>query len=176
MGFFPLSLFSHLYFFFFSHRAEGREYDKSGNLKEWWQQSTIQKFQERMKCFENQYSSYQLGKDNVNGKQTLGENVADNGGLTAAFHAFSKWSQTNHDPLMLPGLNYSSNQLFFIGFAQVWCSINTPEALKLQIRNDPHTPSKYRVVGTLSNSVDFSRAFQCPLGSPMNPKRKCVVW
>ena len=65
---------------------EGREYDKKGNLHEWWQHGTILKFKERMKCFQEQYSKYMIGNDHVNGKQTLGENVADNGGLTSAFH------------------------------------------------------------------------------------------
>ena len=70
--------------------VEGREYDKKGNLHEWWQHGTILKFKERMKCFQEQYSKYQIGTDHVNGKQTLGENVADNGGLTSAFHV-SSW-------------------------------------------------------------------------------------
>lgn len=73
-------------------------------------------------------------------------------------------------------MNFTQNQLFFIGFAQVWCSVNTPEALKIQIRNDPHTPSQYRVIGTLSNSPQFSDAFNCPKGSSMNPEQKCNIW
>lgn len=76
----------------------------------------------------------------------------------------------------LPGLDYTHNQLFFIGFAQVWCSSNTPEALKLQIRSDPHTPSEFRVRGTLSNSHEFAEAFGCPPGSAMNPTTKCTIW
>nr|XP_027199994.1 endothelin-converting enzyme homolog isoform X2 [Dermatophagoides pteronyssinus] len=155
---------------------QGREYDKKGNLHEWWQHGTILKFKERMKCFQEQYSKYQIGTDHVNGKQTLGENVADNGGLTSAFHAFTKWSKESGENILLPGLNFTQNQLFFIGFAQVWCSVNTPEALKIQIRNDPHTPSQYRVIGTLSNSPQFSDAFNCPKGSSMNPEQKCNIW
>ena len=87
-----------------------------------------------------------------------------------------RWSEHNTDWPKLPGLNYTQEQLFFIGFAQVWCSVNTPEALRLQVRNDPHTPSEFRVIGTLSNSHDFAKAFQCPLNSPMNPEQKCAIW
>jgi len=111
----------------------------------------------------------------LNGKQTLGENIADNGGLKAAFRAYDKWSELNPE-LQLPGLNLTSKQLFFVGFAQVWCSISTPEALKLQVLNDAHAPAQFRVIGTLSNSHEFAREFNCPLGSKMNPEKKCVVW
>lgn len=105
--------------------------------------------------------------------------AADNGGIQTSYRAFRRWIETQehqHDSPLLPGLNYTSNQLFFIGFAQVWCSVNTPEALKLQLRNDPHTPSEYRVIGTLSNTAQFSTAFHCPPGSPMNPPKKCAIW
>ncbi len=105
--------------------------------------------------------------------------LADNGGIQTSFRAFRRWLDRQPGQLdspLLPGLNYSTNQLFFIGFAQVWCSVNTPEALKLQLRNDPHTPSEYRVIGTLSNTAEFSNAFRCPPGSPMNPVKKCAIW
>ena len=111
----------------------------------------------------------------LNGKQTLGENIADNGGLKAAFRAFQEWLKTHHEA-PLPGLNLTSEQLFFIGFAQVWCSTSTPEALKLQVVNDPHAPAQHRVIGTLSNSQEFAREFNCKPNSRMNPEKKCVVW
>lgn len=111
----------------------------------------------------------------LNGRQTLGENIADNGGLKAAFRAYEKWSSTRTE-VKLPGLNLTSKQLFFVGFAQVWCSISTPEALKLQVLNDPHAPAQFRVIGTLSNSDEFAKEFNCPVGSKMNPEKKCIVW
>lgn len=154
---------------------QGREYDKDGNLYQWWYNETLSHFEERAKCFVDQYSSYKVDSNNLNGKQTLGENIADNGGLKAAFRAFEKWSDQNPEP-RLPGLSLTSKQLFFVGFAQVWCSISTPEALKLQVLNDPHAPAQFRVIGTLSNSREFAREFNCPLGSKMNPEKKCVVW
>lgn len=155
---------------------EGREYDKRGNLHEWWENSTILKFNENMKCFQDQYSKFQVGTDFVNGKQTLGENVADNGGMSSSFHAFTKWSKHNEETIILPGLNYTQDQLFFIGFAQLWCTSITPEALRLQLRNDPHPPTHIRVRGTISNSIDFANVYECPPNSPMNPIDKCVLW
>ena len=112
----------------------------------------------------------------MNGKQTLGENIADNGGLKAAFHAYEAWMRNHEEELPLPGVNLTNRQLFFLGFAQVWCSVNTPEALKLQILQDPHSPSTYRVIGTLSNSDEFAKEFSCRPGSRMNPVNKCDVW
>lgn len=154
---------------------QGREYDKDGNLYQWWYNETLKNFEERVKCFVDQYSTYKIDDNHLNGKQTLGENIADNGGLKAAFRAYEKWAERNPEP-QLPGLNLTSKQLFFVGFAQVWCSISTPEALKLQVLNDPHAPAQYRVIGTLSNSQEFAREFNCPHGSNMNPEKKCVVW
>ncbi|RWS12030.1 endothelin-converting enzyme 2-like protein [Dinothrombium tinctorium] len=155
---------------------QGREYDKSGNLHHWWKNSTIKNFEERIKCFIDQYNAYEVNGDHINGKQTLGENIADNGGLKAAFHAFEGWMKTHPVELPLPGLNLTNRQLFFIGFAQVWCSVTTPEALKLQILNDPHSPAQFRVIGTVSNSYEFAKEFNCKPGSPMNPVKKCEVW
>ncbi|KAM7310539.1 hypothetical protein ISCGN_007447 [Ixodes scapularis] len=112
----------------------------------------------------------------LNGKQTLGENIADNGGLKAAFHAFEDWLGTHPDEPPLPGVNLTHKQLFYVGFAQVWCSTETPEAIHLQILSDPHSPAKYRVTGPVSNSEEFAREFQCRKNSAMNTKKKCEVW
>ncbi|RZF31949.1 hypothetical protein LSTR_LSTR012419 [Laodelphax striatellus] len=155
---------------------QGREYDKFGNLHQWWNNKTIDKFKGQIDCIVKQYSNYQLNDKHLNGKNTLGENIADNGGLKAAFRAYQDWSSRNKEEQQLPALNLTHEQLFFLGFAQVWCSASTDEAMTLQIEKDAHAPSKYRVIGSLSNSVEFSRVFNCPLGSKMNPKDKCEVW
>lgn len=94
----------------------GREYDKNGNLNQWWQNATIDRFKKATECVVTQYSDYKVEKAPVNGRQTLGENIADNGGLKASFYAYRK-SKTADAPL--PGLNMTSDQLFFISFAQV---------------------------------------------------------
>ncbi|KAI1283087.1 Endothelin-converting enzyme 1 [Halotydeus destructor] len=155
---------------------QGREYDEKGNLKPWWQNATVEEFKNKINCFSEQYTKYDINGDHINGKQTLGENIADNGGLKAAFRAYEDWSETHETELPLPGLNLTNKQLFFIGFSQVWCSISTHEEIKLQLKNDPHSPGMYRVIGTLSNSKVFSEHFSCPAGSPMNPVNKCDVW
>ncbi|XP_070502213.1 endothelin-converting enzyme homolog isoform X4 [Chironomus tepperi] len=157
---------------------QGREYDKYGNLHQWWNDKTIKKFKDRTDCFVKQYGNYKINDKNLNGKQTLGENIADNGGLKSAYHAFlnSKKNLRPSDLHPLPGLNMTHEQLFFISFAQVWCSAITDETISLQIEKDPHSPPNFRVVGSLSNLPEFSETFNCPIGSPMNPSQKCEVW
>lgn len=155
---------------------QGREYDKNGNLRPWWNPAVIQRFEERTKCMIDQYSGYKMNGENVRGKQTLGENIADNGGLKSAYHAYQDWVKQNGEEQPLPALNMTHRQIFFLGFAQVWCSSSTKEADHLQVVTDPHSPAKYRVIGTLSNSKDFAEAWKCPQGSAMNPVQKCEVW
>ncbi|KAF4525658.1 hypothetical protein B566_EDAN001258 [Ephemera danica] len=155
---------------------QGREYNEQGNLHQWWKNETIERFKQQTDCVVKQYSEYTIKGLHVNGKQTLGENIADNGGLKAAYHAYIEWAAAHKEELPLPGLQLTHRQLFFISFAQVWCSSSTDEAMKLQVEKDPHSPSQVRVNGPVSNLPDFSEVFGCPLGSPMNPKQKCEVW
>nr|XP_022340096.1 endothelin-converting enzyme homolog isoform X2 [Crassostrea virginica] len=155
---------------------QGREFDKYGNLHPWWNNQSIINFQSRAQCITDQYSQYKLGDNHVKGKQTLGENIADNGGLKAAYHAYNYWLSQNGEEKPLPALNLSHKQLFFLGFAQVWCSTSTKEADHLQILTDPHSPAIYRVIGTLSNSKEFAELYNCPVNSRMNPEKKCEVW
>ncbi|XP_073991312.1 M13 family metallopeptidase neprilysin 3 isoform X3 [Rhodnius prolixus] len=155
---------------------QGREYDKYGNMHQWWNNKTIDRFKEQAECVVNQYSSYQMNNKRINGKQTLGENIADNGGLKAAYRAFTDWAAKNKEELPLPAVNLTHKQLFFLSFAQVWCSASTEEATNLQVEKDTHATPKFRVIGSLSNSPDFAENFNCREGSKMNPKKKCVVW
>lgn len=156
---------------------QGREFDKDGNLHRWWNNATIEKFKARTECVADQYSRFKVGGKNLNGNQTLGENIADNGGLKAAFHAYLELMKTKPEPQPLPGLTHLTHkQLFFIAFAQVWCSSVTKETTMLEIEKDTHSPAKFRVIGSLSNLKEFSEEFKCPLGSYMNPLRKCEVW
>ncbi|XP_065816053.1 endothelin-converting enzyme 2b isoform X1 [Labrus bergylta] len=155
---------------------QGREYDKEGNLRPWWQNSSVEAFRQRTECMVDQYSHYTVNGEHVNGKQTLGENIADNGGLKAAYHAYRSWVQKSGEEKRLPAVNLTNDQLFFVGFAQVWCSVRTPESAHEGLVTDPHSPPRYRVIGTLANSPDFSRHFNCPTGTPMNTGRRCEVW
>lgn len=155
---------------------QGREFDKFGNLHPWWNNVSVAKFKKQASCMEKQYSTYDVYGEKVNGKQTLGENIADNGGLKSAYHAYETWLTQNGEEKPLPGTNLTHRQLFFIGFSQVWCSSNTQEQAKMQLKTDSHSPAKYRVIGTLSNSKEFAEQYKCPVGSLMNPSNKCVVW
>uniref|UniRef100_A0A8C3H0R4 endothelin-converting enzyme 1 n=1 Tax=Corvus moneduloides TaxID=1196302 RepID=A0A8C3H0R4_CORMO len=156
---------------------QGREYDKEGNLRPWWQNSSLEAFKNRTACMTEQYGHYTVHSEKVNGRQTLGENIADNGGLKAAYNAYKSWLQKNGEEKRLPALGLTNHQLFFVGFAQVWCSVRTPESSHEGLVTDPHSPDKYRVIGTLSNSRDFVEHFGCPLGSPMNPDLSgCRSW
>jgi len=95
--------------------------------------------------------------------------------LKAAYNAYLKWRSSKVE-LALPGLDLSQSKLFFVNFAQVWCSASTKEANQLQIEKDPHSPSRFRVNGPVANFPEFAKIFACPEGSAMNPKEKCSVW
>uniref|UniRef100_A0A336LY78 CSON004984 protein n=1 Tax=Culicoides sonorensis TaxID=179676 RepID=A0A336LY78_CULSO len=141
---------------------QGREYDKEGNLHQWWNNATISRFKKRTECFEKQYSNFSINGRNLNGKQTLGENIADNGGLKAAFHAFKNTKKSiDRDIFLLPG---------------VWCTSATVETTNLQIEKDPHSPPEFRVIGSLSNFEEFAMEFNCARGTRMYPIDRCEVW
>ncbi|KAK2183443.1 hypothetical protein NP493_312g05002 [Ridgeia piscesae] len=156
----------------------GRLYNKDGEKENWWTACSTEKFQRRAQCMVDQYDGYispQLGTP-VNGTKTLGENIADNGGVKQSFRAYQTWRQTSRKAeLSLPGVDLDSNQLFFVGFAQLWCLKGTSYFYKTMAK-DVHSPERFRVIGTLSNSEDFAKAYSCPVGSPMNPVKKCAVW
>nr|AAH46653.1 Ece1 protein [Xenopus laevis] len=155
---------------------QGREYDKDGNLRPWWKNASVEAFKRQTECITEQYGNYTVNGEAVNGKQTLGENIADNGGLKAAYRAYKNWVRKNGAEKLLPSLGLSNDQLFFVGFAQVWCTVRTTESSHEGIITDPHSPSRIRVIGSVSNSKEFAEHFQCPPGSPMNPRKKCEVW
>ena len=160
----------------------GAQYDEDGNLHKWWSDEITSAFKDKTKCIKNQYSEYILNGEQLNGELTLGENIADNGGLVQAFGAYRAWVKrtlgNGKEEKRLPGplAALSPNQLFFLSFANVWCGDARPEEAHRLLLTDPHSPGKYRVLGTLSNSKDFAQAFQCKAGSRMNPAAKCEVW
>lgn len=155
---------------------QGSQFDEFGNVRSWWSNKTRETFQQKLTCMENQYSNYSILGRNINGNFTIGENVADNGGLKLAYNALHSYQANNPEYYMLPGLNYTSDQLFFLGFAQTWCSKQIPQAVYNQIEFDVHSVAKFRVIGSVSNLKEFSEAFNCPSNSPMNPVEKCGVW
>lgn len=99
--------------------------------------------------------------------------------MRQAFHAYKRWLKEHPDEVqdeMLPGLNMTGPQLFFLNFGQVWCGAMRPEAIRNKLNTAIHSPGRFRVIGTLSNSYDFAREFSCAEGTPMNPANKCSVW
>ncbi|XP_003491860.1 neprilysin-1 [Bombus impatiens] len=157
---------------------KGRQFDKDGNMMQWWNNATVKAFRERAQCIVDQYSRYKLQEVDlyINGRMTQGENIADNGGLKQSFRAYKKWVSIHGEEPMLPGVNLTHDQLFFLNYAQIWCGSMRPEDALTKIRSSVHSPGPIRVLGPLSNSEDFARAYNCPPGSPMNPTRKCNVW
>ncbi|XP_050412278.1 neprilysin-4 isoform X2 [Patella vulgata] len=159
----------------------GRQFDKDGNLIQWWDDEVIESFKNQAQCIVDQYGNYTVPEVNlqVNGIQTQGENIADNGGLKEAFRAYRK--MVEHDEhekrIHLPGIAHLNNyQLFFLNFAQVWCGTMRPEAAINRIRTGVHSPGRFRVTGTLQNLPGFVEAFKCANTSYMNPPEKCRVW
>ncbi|CAK9798490.1 Nep2 [Anthophora plagiata] len=157
---------------------QGRQFDKDGNLVDWWAPQTKENYLERAECIIHQYGNYTVEDVglNLNGINTQGENIADNGGIKEAYLAYKEWVKRHREEQKLPGLPYSPEQLFWISAANTWCSKYRPEAMKLRITTGFHSPGKFRVLGPLSNMEEFSKDFNCPLGSNMNPQKKCAVW
>ncbi|TNM88735.1 hypothetical protein fugu_004989 [Takifugu bimaculatus] len=209
----------------------GRNFDKDGNMLNWWSNYSAEHFKEQSQCMVQQYGNFNwklAGGQNVSGAlshitgvsvlslffrvwslwlqvsgiSTLGENIADNGGVRQAYKAYLKWVETEGEEPRLPGLDMDHKQLFFLNFAQVsernakfnlwqiknkaisnrltciqvWCGAYRPEYASQSIKTDSHSPLEYRVFGSLQNFEAFSEAFQCPKGSAMNPELKCRVW
>jgi len=159
---------------------QGSQFDKDGNLVNWWEPATLDKYLEKAKCIINQYSKYtvkELDNTQLNGIITQGENIADNGGTLQAYKAYEAWVENNLEEPLLPGLNYTQKQLFWISLGNTWCAKYSPQALQMQLL-DVHSPSQFRVKGPLSNMDEFAKDFNCPVGSAMNPEKekKCKVW
>ncbi|XP_012282531.1 neprilysin-4 [Orussus abietinus] len=158
---------------------KGRLFDKDGNLHRWWKDEDIEEFHRRAQCLIDQYGRYVVTEVGmrIDGVNTQGENIADNGGIKQAFKAYERWLKSNGDANeTLPGLKATGKQLFFLNFAQVWCGTMRPEATRNKLKTAVHSPGKFRVIGTLSNSRDFAQVFNCSVGTLMNPARKCSVW
>uniref|UniRef100_A0AAV1TPZ6 Endothelin-converting enzyme 1 n=1 Tax=Peronospora matthiolae TaxID=2874970 RepID=A0AAV1TPZ6_9STRA len=180
--------------------ASGRQFDGGGNLRDWWSNDTETKFLQRTDCFVRQYDEFAVtsGDDqdkvlgHVNGNFTLSENIADNGGLKLSFHAYRTYvakqakelNKINEDEATTvlqsqPKLDIPADvadKLFFISFAQEFCSKVSDASMIEMLATDPHSPNQWRINGAASNSHDFARVFSCPAGSPMNPTKKCKLW
>ncbi|MGB6385607.1 MAG: M13 family metallopeptidase [Terriglobales bacterium] len=153
---------------------EGSQFDAEGNLRDWWTASDKKQFEERTDCIKDQYANYVAIDDlKLNGKLTLGENAADNGGLRIAYMAMLS-TFAGKEPAPIDGL--SAEQRFFLGWANVWCQNRADAFSRMLVTIDPHSPSKYRVNGPLSNMPEFREAYHCAATAPMVNQNACRVW
>ncbi|PSN50285.1 Endothelin-converting enzyme [Blattella germanica] len=154
----------------------GRKFDKVGNLRQWWSNATVDEYVKRTKCFIHQFDTYKLDILKVNGTKTLPENLADDGGLRAAFMAYQNVLKHKTEDKLIGFEDFTQEQLFFLSYANSWCEAWTESYLH-SIKGDEHAPNYYRLIGSLANNADFARTFNCPKGSRMNPKQeKCQIW
>ncbi len=155
---------------------EGRKFAPDGQLKEWWEPAVSEKFEKQAACIEDLYGTFEVQPGvKLNGELTLGENIADFGGIKYSYRAYRNWAAKNPSATpAVPGL--TDDQLFFVGFAQTWCSLQTPEIERVLATVDPHSPPKFRVNAPVSHLPEFSAAFQCKAGTPMRPEKTCAVW
>ena len=153
---------------------EGRQFDAQGNLRDWWTPEDGKEFEKRAACISNQYSNYTIIDDiKINGKLTLGEDVADLGGLLLAYMA---WKQDTQNQKLEPIEGLTPEQRFFVGYGQSWCGHVRDESKRMRATIDPHSPEKYRTNGVVSNMPEFQEAFHCKAGSPMVNQNRCRVW
>jgi putative endopeptidase len=157
---------------------QGRKFDPQGNLRDWWTAEDGQEFERRASCIANEYSNFVAVDDlKLNGKLTLGENTADNGGARIALMALKRLiaeDRSNQAAQTIDG--YTPEQRFFLGFGRVWCEKRRPEYSRMLVSVDPHSPGKYRVDGVIENMPEFEKAWNCKAGQPMVSENACRVW
>ncbi|XP_075013774.1 neprilysin [Calonectris borealis] len=157
----------------------GRNFNENGDLVDWWTEESARNFKELSQCMVYQYGNFSwdlAGGQQLSGINTLGENIADNGGIRQAYKAYKNFVKKHGKEKLLPGLEMNHKQLFFLNFAQVWCGTYRPEYAVNSIKTDVHSPGKFRVIGSLQNSPEFSEAFSCTKTNYMDPPKKCRVW
>ena len=153
---------------------QGRQFDGQGNLHNWWSPEDAAEFEKRAECFIKEYSAFTPVDDvHLNGKLTLGENTADNGGVHLAFLALMKSLNGKPQPKIQ---GFTPEQRFFLGYSQVWCQNVRPEAARMRAQIDPHSDGRDRVNGVLGNMPEFRAAFACREGQPMVHAPSCRVW
>lgn len=159
---------------------QGAKFDAHGNLHNWWTPEDKKNFETRTACIQDEYSQFTAVDDvKVNGKLTLGENTADNGGLRLALMALmarNAMDRAVHSEEASLEQKYTPQQQLFLGWAQNWCASERPELVRMLAQVDPHSPDRIRVKGVLVNMPEFAKAFGCKVGQPMAPAKQCRVW
>src|SRR6185437_5738534 len=162
---------------------EGSQFDGHGNLRDWWTPADHKAFAAKTECLANEYSGFEAAPAqgsapaaHLNGKLTLGENTADNGGMRIAYMALESTLADEGKSMNQKTDGYTEAQRFFLGFAQVWCENKTDAIARQSVLVDPHSPGRWRVNGTVQNFDAFGKAFGCRKGQPMYPVQSCRVW
>ena len=157
---------------------QGRKYDPRGNLSDWWTAQDGQEFEKRVSCIADEYSGFTAVDDlKLNGRLTLGENTADNGGARISYNALEHViAEDKTGKAAQPIDGFTPQQRFFLGFARVWCEKQRPEFARMRVSVDPHSPGKYRVDGVVENMPEFQKAWGCKAGQPMVAANACRVW
>ena len=156
---------------------QGSQFDPQGNVRSWWTPEDKKKFDERTGCEVKEYGGFEVAPgQTLNGKLTLGENTADNGGLHIAFAALMETLAKNGTDPSTKIDGYTPAQRFFLGFGQVWCENQTEQVARLRAKTDPHSSGQWRTNGSVQNFDEFGKAFGCKAGQPMMPADACHVW
>jgi putative endopeptidase len=157
---------------------EGRKFDGNGNLSDWWTDEDAKKYEAITDCEVKEYGGFTAVDDvKINGRLTLGENTADNGGVRLALVAYEEDARRKGIDLNAKDASgWSPMQQFFLAYGQDWCGENRPEQIRLQVQTDPHSPREFRVNGVVQNMPEFGKAFGCKPGQPMMPINACRVW
>jgi predicted metalloendopeptidase len=156
---------------------QGRQFDGDGNLRQWWTAKDEEEFKKRADCLVKEYSGFSpVAGVNLNGRLTLGENAADNGGIRLAYMGLmSALASKTVSSEKLDG--FTPEQRFYLGFAQVWCQNVRDDASRLRAQTDPHSPGEFRVIGVVQNVPEFASAFGCSAGDPMvSGENGCKIW
>ena len=157
---------------------QGRKFDPQGNLRDWWTEQDGKEFEKRVSCIADEYSGFTAVDDlKLNGRLTLGENTADNGGARISYNALEHViAEDKTGTAAKPIDGFTPEQRFFLGFARVWCEKQRPEFARMRVSVDPHSPGKYRVDGVVENMPEFQKAWGCKTGQPMVSANACRVW
>ncbi len=154
---------------------QGAQFDAIGTMTNWWQPETEKQFKQRTQCVIEQYNQYDvIGGGKLNGANTVGENIADIGGVKLALAGYRALRSSAPDTVVADG--FTEDQQFFLGFGQAWCNKMRPDYEKLLATVDVHSPGKWRVNGALQATPEFKTAFRCKANAKMVPKQQCVVW
>lgn len=157
---------------------QGRKFDPQGNLRDWWTPEDAKKFEERAACVANEYGSFTAVDDlKLNGRLTLGENTADNGGARISLMALHNYiADHKNAPAGKIIDGYTPEQRFYLGYGRIWCNLERPQYSRAMVTTNPHSPGKWRVDGVVQNMPEFEHAWGCKAGQPMVSENACRVW